>query len=141
MKLLKVLTAVAVLATSSTAALSKNPPLNADVWKASQGDKLYEAYRKYGYVKYCNESRQGYLAVWVNDVQLDRARAHTKAVEDETVELLKSPKAEIDKVYSDAIRSMDGAWVTADSCRVVYQQLMAIPSKDDAGQINLKKDF
>ena len=76
MKLLKVLTAVALLATSSTAALaSKNPPLNADVWKVSQGDKLYEAYRKYGYVKYCNETRQGYLAVWVNDVQLDRARA------------------------------------------------------------------
>jgi hypothetical protein len=42
---------------------------------------LFDAYRHYAFVKYCNEIRQGYASVYVNDIELDRARAKIKAIE------------------------------------------------------------
>ena len=36
---------------------------------------------QYIFVKFCNEVRQGYAVVHVNDVELDRARTAIKAIE------------------------------------------------------------
>jgi len=44
-------------------------------------NQLFMAYKLYSHVQFCNEVRQGYMVVWINEVELERARQATKAIE------------------------------------------------------------
>ena len=128
-----------VIAAPPAVGYKPGPTMMGEAITASPQDKLYEAYRKYIYVKYCNETRQGYLVVWVNEVELDRARTRVKAIEDD----VKAEKPQIipDRLYQIALQSINGASVSGEECQLVYHQLMQIPASGNAGGISLKKDF
>jgi hypothetical protein len=53
--------------------------------KLNNSGALLTAYKRYAHVKYRNETRQGYMEVYVNDIELDRARTAVKAIEDNAV--------------------------------------------------------
>jgi hypothetical protein len=43
--------------------------------------RMFDVYRSWMYVSLCNQAREGYLVVFVNDIELGRARAAVKATE------------------------------------------------------------
>lgn len=49
--------------------------------KMDGGAQLSELYQKWVYVSVCNQTRQGYLVQYVNDVELDRARRGVQGAE------------------------------------------------------------
>lgn len=143
MKTIKILAAAAIAALTigcAEAQSTASPPLQMDnEMFANPAVKLFEADRKYGYVKWCYGQREGYLSVWINDVQLERARLRVKAIEDDAVAKVSdvNPK----DLWKLAMKSLQGAWVNARSCTVVYEQLMSLPAPGNAGGVDMKKDF
>jgi hypothetical protein len=79
---------------------------------------LYHAYRIYAYVKYCHDSREGYLATYVNGVELARARLKIEAIEAEALAVINSPEnkatdngAELDtkRLFTRAVESLNAS--------------------------------
>jgi hypothetical protein len=48
--------------------------------EALPSNRLFNGYRLYGYVKFCNEVREGYMVQYVSDIELERARKAIKAI-------------------------------------------------------------
>jgi hypothetical protein len=63
------------------------PGFSAIIFQARQRNvslkaaQLFDVYRSWIYISACNEIRSGYLVVFVNDIELQRARAAVKAIE------------------------------------------------------------
>jgi len=99
---------------------------------------LFDAYRHYAFVKYCNEIRQGYASVYVNDIELDRARAKIKAIEASYVAANKD--LDTDALFSKAASSLKGMNVSAQTCHMVLFELFSkYPTRN--GNIVIEKDF
>jgi hypothetical protein len=54
-------------------------------WLRKPANRLALAYAQYMYVRACHAARQGYLAVWINDVQMQRARDAVTRIENEVL--------------------------------------------------------
>jgi hypothetical protein len=65
-------------------------------------NRLFVAYQLYSNVQFCHEVRQGYLSVWINDVELERARLVTKAIE--KVALAETPDLDTDAMWRKALK-------------------------------------
>jgi hypothetical protein len=100
-------------------------------------NRLLLAYKRYIYVKYCNEIRQGYAVVYVNDAELDRSRTAVKAIE--TAALAEDDSLNTDTIWRVAARQMVGVGhANRDQCHLEYVRLL-----DSAGGMSgpLRKDF
>jgi hypothetical protein len=103
---------------------------------------LFDADRHYGFLKYCNETRKGYLVQWVNDVELDRARSFVKRLEDEAKEVW-GDELDADRLYKSALTYLDGLHVDGPICHRTYLQMLQIrdASGRAAGSSLTEKDF
>lgn len=102
---------------------------------------LFDAYRHYGFIKYCNETRRGYLAQWVNEDELGRARSHVKHLEDEAKEVW-GDEIDTDKLYKSALTYITGLAVGAQTCHFTYVQTLSIrDAKGRTGFPAIEKDF
>ena len=66
-------------------------------------NRLYRAYSLYSFIQLCNQVREGYLATSINDVELQRARTASKAIEKELI--AKDPTIDPDKTFAEADQS------------------------------------
>jgi hypothetical protein len=129
--------------------------------------KLYLSYRLYAYAKGCNDVRQGYAVVYVNDVQIERARLRIQAIEKDTLpsvvvdpdNLARAGKAvatlgvklertmivqddgalDSTALFNAAVNSLGGMRLDASLCNVNLRRLLLIPSTGGIGVV--KKDF
>jgi hypothetical protein len=120
---------------------------------ASDFDKLYYAYRVYAFVKGCNELRQGYASIYINNVELERARIKIKAIEGEGVAVIKPSQSDDDFVrrffrngsldtnalFADAVVSINGKAAGYQQCHVMLRALFDFPTK--TGNMVIDKDF
>jgi hypothetical protein len=92
-------------------------------------NRLRRAYSQYIYVRSCYRVRQGYLAVWINDVEMERARGAVTRIENEV--LTEEPTintAAMWKEFSDR----KPATVYEAECKPTYHALLeAAPSLPD----------
>jgi hypothetical protein len=84
-------------------------------------NRLIKAYQVYSNVAFCNELRQGYLVVWVNDVELERAKAATKAIEKSL--LAEEPGLNTITLWQTALRQAGGWMANQWSCQQAYTLL------------------
>jgi hypothetical protein len=87
-------------------------------------NQLFVAYQLYSHVQFCHEVRQGYLSVWINDVELERARLVTKAIE--KVALAETSDLDTDAMWRKALKVAKGFNANQGSCPAVLQQLLAM---------------
>jgi hypothetical protein len=88
--------------------------LSMEYSKCEAGDGeiiLRHLYLKWVYVSVCNQSREGYLVQYVNDVELERARRGVKGAE-----------RDILKRYPTLAEKKDQIWNQASSNRRIYPQ-------------------
>lgn len=104
-----------------------------------QTEWLYSAYRHYAYLKFCNEVRQGYAVVYVNDIELDRARTKIKNIEDDSLNFAKDIST-VD-LWKKAVESIDGKPVDSGSCHAALRGLMMKYPTSHGSVIKLEKDF
>jgi hypothetical protein len=84
-------------------------------------EALLAAYKRYAVVKYCNQTRQGYVAVYVNDIELDRARTAVKAIEDKVVAADKDLNT--DTLWKRALSELNGVDISRDQCQLSLHEL------------------
>jgi hypothetical protein len=75
---------------------------------------MFDVYRSWIYVSLCNQVRAGYMLVYVNDVELERARAAVKAVEKKFQ--VDDPKLDIAQLWKAASEPTSMP-VTQDQCQ------------------------
>jgi hypothetical protein len=90
---------------------------------------LLQAYGGYIVSKYCHDTRNGYLLQWVNDAEIDKARAYVKHLEDEAQKAFDG-QLDTDKLYREARRYVQGYPVNGSNCHVAYRQLMSSPDAE-----------
>ena len=105
-------------------------------------DALYEAYRRYGYIKICHE-RQHFWATYISDDELAHAKDKILVIETDTLAWLndflhKDRNVDTDSLFSKAMDSLYGATIDEKSCRSELLQLFQ--TKSSAGKA-IKKDF
>jgi hypothetical protein len=61
---------------------------------------LWRAYYYWSFIQLCNLGRQDYLTTYINDVELERARTASKAIERDAI--AKDPKTNIDETFAQA---------------------------------------
>ena len=98
-------------------------------------NRLITAYKRYAYVKYCNEIRQGYVLVYVNDIELERARSAVKAIEDDS--LREDETLDTKALWNTSLKQLDGTSVYRDQCQL---QLNALLRQNPKGS-TIEKDF
>jgi hypothetical protein len=64
--------------------------------------ELFRLYRQWMFVQFCNQVSEGYAMVYVNDVELERARAAVRAIEKKI--LAENPGVDSDKVWNEAAK-------------------------------------
>jgi hypothetical protein len=120
---------------------------------ASNFDKLYYAFRVYAMVRACNEARKGYAMIYLNEVEMDRARVKIKAIETEAIPTIKlsasddafvrlffrSGTLDTTAMFSDAVISIQGKGMSYDNCHTMLRALFAI--RTDTGNMVIEKDF
>jgi hypothetical protein len=84
--------------------------------------RLLSAYKGYIYVKYCNEVRQGYLSVYVNDVEFERARVAVKAIEKDA--LAEDNTMNTGTMWNDAILQVKGSYADQYRCQSSLNELL-----------------
>ncbi len=103
---------------------------------------LFGAYRHYAFVKYCNETRQGYS--YVDGSQLGRARRKIGTIEDQSLAFINKGKDEnldTSALWNKAVSSIKGLNVDAGSCQAALKGLLTrYPTNYDADSV-LQKDF
>ena len=107
--------------------------------------ELGNAYRVYAFVKYCNKIREGYLIVYVNDVELDRAREKIKAIEAPFVAA--NPGLGTKEVFDGATKSLSDQVglsrfmsVDGQTCHLALRQLLN-SWRTPTGNMTIEKDF
>ncbi len=99
------------------------------------GNRLLRGYKRYAYVKYCNEVRQGYVVVYVNDIELERAKTTVKAIEDDA--LREDGTLDTDATWKRAIREIGGLSVNRDQCQFELNALLQQSPRKNT----IQKDF
>jgi hypothetical protein len=83
--------------------------------------KLFDVYRSWIYVDVCNKARAGYAVVFVNDIELERARKAVKAIEAK----LKTDDPDLNptQVWNDASRKSQ-IRVSPEQCQRTLANLL-----------------
>ena len=91
--------------------------------KATPPVRLFNAYRLYGYIQACHQDRQGYAAVWINDVELARAEKAIKAIKAQAI--IDEPKLgpANDDVWQKSLNSLQGQRLIPELCQRSLNQL------------------
>jgi hypothetical protein len=66
---------------------------------------LLGAYVAYSTLQMCHQAREGYLVTDINDVELERARTVTKAIEKEALAIDPTLEQDLDRMFADADKS------------------------------------
>ena len=66
---------------------------------------LLGTYSLYSQLQLCYQVREGYLAKYINDVELERARTVTKAIEKEALAIDPTLEQDLDRMFADADKS------------------------------------
>jgi hypothetical protein len=85
-------------------------------------NRLLNAYRFYFYSAVCNQSREGWLVQWVNDVELARAHDAVKAIEAQAIK--DDPSIDTDYVWNAARKDPVDQYVLESKCRSAVVQLI-----------------
>jgi hypothetical protein len=99
-------------------------------------NRLAMAYQAYVQVQLCYKQRQGYQIVWVNDVEMDRARRAIKAIEQKFTK--DDPSIDTNKLWQSVLTPMA---VDQDLCRFSVNQLLATWSQIGPSDFSAEKDF
>jgi len=101
---------------------------------------LRDAFAAYILLRRCHEARQGYLAIYVSDAELQRARKAVKRIEEKFRSQIKSG-LNIDRIWTASNRYADRWPVSAHSCQSVYGSLMQQYGRVAPEERRMKKDF
>jgi hypothetical protein len=87
---------------------------------------LGNAYRAYAYLQVCHQVREGYLLVYINDVELERA--HTSIKDIETRMLNQNPNLNVSAIWGRAINPQSaGFWpASLSGCRQTLNKLFRL---------------
>jgi hypothetical protein len=99
-------------------------------------NQLASAYREYVQVQTCYKDRQGYLVVWVNDIEMDRARRAIHAIEQKLTK--DDPSIDTDKLWRSALTSVQ---VSESFCHYSLNRLLATWSRIGQSDFTAEKDF
>ena len=66
--------------------------------------ELLGAYAAYSIVQLCHQAREGYAGVYINDVELERARSASKALEKAAIAKDPTLEKDLDRMFVDADR-------------------------------------
>jgi hypothetical protein len=102
-------------------------------------NRLLTAYSRYAYIKFCYEIRRGYVSVYVNDIELDRARAAAKDIEGDA--LKEDKDLDTDSIWKTANEQLRGAFVDRDRCQSALNTLSQQWSTVRPGAGFIQKDF
>jgi hypothetical protein len=141
-----ILAALALVLTISSASAQGNPyRLPQMPAQATSFNKLLYAYRLYAFVKDCN------LAVYINEIELDRARLKVQSIEKDLLPTVSDPVPDawvktffhgdtLDTValFSEAVDSIRGMSANSDRCHLTLRALLAMPSS--GGNMVVEKD-
>ena len=92
-------------------------------------NRLRRAYSQYMYVRSCYRARQGYFVVWINDIEMERARGAVSRIENEVL----NEEATIDTaaVWKE-LSDRKPATIYEAQCKPAYNALIeAAPSLPD----------
>ena len=142
-----ILAALALVLTISSASAQGNPyRLPQMPAQTTSFNKLLYAYRLYAFVKDCN------LAVYINEIELDRARLKVQSIEKDLLPTVSDPVPDawvktffhgdtLDTValFSEAVDSIRGMSANSDRCHLTLRALLAMPSS--GGNMVVEKDF
>lgn len=78
-------------------------------------NRLLNGYTAFGYVRFCHESRQGYLIQYVNDFEMQKAERAVKAIVAQTTK--EDPSLDTDKVWREAQSINSGRHLNEGMCR------------------------
>jgi hypothetical protein len=115
--------------------LYRMPPKTDAEWKAQ---KLYFAYRIYYVIKACHEVRDGFAVVYINDVQMEKARFKIKDIEDDAVAA--KPGLDTDGMWKEAIDNAHGYPLNFEPCQNYLKQLFGMKSSHPVDRRGVK-DF
>lgn len=88
--------------------------------------RLYNAYRLYGYIQACHQEREGYAAVWINDVELARAEKAIKAIKAQAIADMPELGPTNDQVWEKSLQSLQGQRLFPELCQRSLQQLYGL---------------
>ncbi|MET4798052.1 hypothetical protein [Bradyrhizobium sp. LB11.1] len=108
--------------------------------REKSAQKVYEAFRYYAYVQYCYRSREGYMAVYVNDVELDRARLKTKEIQSDQQAISSDSPLDTEGMWKRATKNISGVLVNRESCQLNLNTLLRFKSSGGSS-VRLEKDF
>jgi hypothetical protein len=98
---------------------------------AKPQNRAFRAYNLYVRVKFCNETRQGYLVQYVNDVEMDRATIAVKAVVREAQK--EEPDMDTNPIWEKARQAASGSIASDSYCRMYLGQLLKMSPVDTYG--------
>ena len=78
-------------------------------------NRLYRGYQRYGFVKFCNHVREGYLVKYVNDVEMERAEIAIKAIVEQTTK--EDTAIDTDDVWKKALKALSGRYAEEWACK------------------------
>jgi len=84
-------------------------------------NRLRVLYTNYIYLKACYEARLGYLAVWINDVEMDRVKRAVSAIEEKLLSQDSTLNAE--DVWNE-VKDRRAESVYENQCRLTYNLVM-----------------
>jgi hypothetical protein len=90
----------------------------------NSADKLFEGYWRYAFVQYCHKAREGYLAVYINDPEMDRAKTAVEAIK--TKALAEQPDIDTDAIWRKAVAHNNGSPVSDSWCHRIYAELLRL---------------
>jgi hypothetical protein len=91
-------------------------------------NRLVRAYEFYAKVQFCNQVRQGYASVFVNDVEMERARIAAKTIEKSL--LSEEPNLNTDNVWQQALSNIQGWRAFRETCQGTYIALLRLSPID-----------
>lgn len=78
-------------------------------------NRLLNGYMAFGYVRFCHESREGYLVQYVNGAELQKAERAVKAIVAQTTK--EDPSLNTDRVWQEAQSLNERRHLNEGMCR------------------------
>jgi hypothetical protein len=91
---------------------------------AKPENRMIRAYRFYSNIAFCNQIRQGYALVWINDLELERAKIAVKAIEKSL--LAEEPDLDTRTLWQVALSQARGWQANQASCNIAYADLRSL---------------
>jgi hypothetical protein len=70
-------------------------------------NRLFRGYQYFGHARFCHESRDGYLMVYVNDFEMEKAETAIKVLAEQSIKA--DPSIDTDKLWAEALKALEGA--------------------------------